>query len=225
MRLLKNTLHHAYRRWRLRRLEFQTGLGDAGWALHGLVRTLRPKLCVEIGSARGWSTSLIALALEENVQGRLLAIDPHNENDWNDLGGPSLAHLKRNLRALRLGHRVDIIARDSISAAPLVPAGVDLVFVDGDHSYEGVRRDWETYQPKLSPWGLFAFHDSLWGHLGDPALLSFQRDDMGVPLFLEELRIAGYPLITLHSGAGLTLVQPHPGGRSLLPRTPRANCN
>lgn len=35
----------------------------------------------------------------------------------------------------------------------------DLIFIDGDHSYEGVRRDFELYQELLSPRGYIVFHD------------------------------------------------------------------
>jgi len=35
----------------------------------------------------------------------------------------------------------------------------DLIFIDGDHSYEGVKRDFELYQELLSPRGYIVFHD------------------------------------------------------------------
>jgi predicted O-methyltransferase YrrM len=38
-----------------------------------------------------------------------------------------------------------------------------LLFIDGDHSYEGVRRDWELYSPLVRPGGLIALHDIVEG--------------------------------------------------------------
>ena len=35
----------------------------------------------------------------------------------------------------------------------------DFIFIDGDHSYDGVRRDFELYKQLLSPRGYIAFHD------------------------------------------------------------------
>jgi predicted O-methyltransferase YrrM len=35
----------------------------------------------------------------------------------------------------------------------------DLIFIDGDHSYKGVKRDFELYQELLSPRGHIIFHD------------------------------------------------------------------
>lgn len=36
---------------------------------------------------------------------------------------------------------------------------VDFIFIDGDHSYEGVRQDFEMYNPFLATNGFMAFHD------------------------------------------------------------------
>jgi predicted O-methyltransferase YrrM len=36
---------------------------------------------------------------------------------------------------------------------------VDLLFIDGDHGYDGVRADFENYAPLVKPGGLIAFHD------------------------------------------------------------------
>ena len=35
----------------------------------------------------------------------------------------------------------------------------DLIFIDGDHSYDGVKRDFELYRELLSPRGFVVFHD------------------------------------------------------------------
>lgn len=36
---------------------------------------------------------------------------------------------------------------------------IDFLFIDGDHRYEGVRRDYELYRDLVRPGGLIAFHD------------------------------------------------------------------
>jgi len=36
----------------------------------------------------------------------------------------------------------------------------DLLFIDGDHSYEGVKQDWVMYSPLVRKGGIVAFHDS-----------------------------------------------------------------
>jgi predicted O-methyltransferase YrrM len=38
---------------------------------------------------------------------------------------------------------------------------IDLLFIDGDHTYEGVKADFEKYLPLVKKGGLIAFHDIL----------------------------------------------------------------
>lgn len=37
---------------------------------------------------------------------------------------------------------------------------VDLIFIDGDHSHEACREDWEVWHPHVSRSGAVAFHDA-----------------------------------------------------------------
>lgn len=39
---------------------------------------------------------------------------------------------------------------------------LDLLFIDGDHSYEAVKADWDAYKALLQPNGVVAFHDYGW---------------------------------------------------------------
>ena len=38
----------------------------------------------------------------------------------------------------------------------ILPSAIDFLFLDGDHSYEGVRRDFENYAPLVRPGGIVA---------------------------------------------------------------------
>lgn len=55
---------------------------------------------------------------------------------------------------------------------------VDVLFIDGDHSYEAVARDWAIYHNLVRPGGLVAFHDSACRLL-----------DYGVARFLDDLSV------------------------------------
>ena len=215
----KHELRMAWKRYVLRSRDISSGLGQSGWLLHGLVRAMRPEVCVEIGSAHGWSTCLIAMALEQNLRGTLYAVDPHIPNDWSDPHpDKSLDTLRGNLKATRLAHRVRIIRKTTAEATSDLPERIDFAFVDGDHSFEGVKTDWEVLLPRLAPWAIVAFHDSLWEvHRGVPVYDEWRSEKMGVPAFLETLRAEGYPLITMDADWGMTLVQAVKGSANLLP--------
>jgi predicted O-methyltransferase YrrM len=215
----KHELRMAWIRYVLRSRKIPSGLGQSGWALYGLVRAMRPDVCVEIGSAHGWSTCLVALALEQNLKGRLYAVDPHLPNDWSDPNpDQSLNALRENLNATGLAHRVEIVRKITCEAAPELPERVDFAFVDGDHSYEGVKTDWEILQPRLGPWSIVVFHDSLWEvHRGVSLYEEWRSEKMGVPAFLENLRKEGYPLVTIDADWGLTMVQGVKGSGAMVP--------
>ena len=60
---------------------------------------------------------------------------------------------------------------------------VDYLFIDGDHSYEGVKSDFEKYSPLVRPGGIVAFHD---------VAIDRKHPEVGVNKFWTELK-AKYP--------------------------------
>lgn len=56
---------------------------------------------------------------------------------------------------------------------------LDLLFIDGDHSYEGVKKDFEMYSPLVRPGGIVAFHD----------IVQVDVPDFGVSRFWEEAKL------------------------------------
>ena len=191
--------------------DFQSGLGDSAWLLYGLARS--PKVCVEIGSARGKSACAVGLALRRNGGGKLYAIDPHRITNWNDTNSvDSLAIITENLRKAGVTEQVEIVRQTSGAAAKGWDKKIDLIFIDGDHSYEGVKADWDLFLPHLNEFGVVVFHDTLWDLRPDPKIA---RADMGVPRFVDDLRAAGYPVITIDQNFGVSLVQPKIGGVKL----------
>jgi len=55
----------------------------------------------------------------------------------------------------------------------------DLLFLDGDHTYEGVAEDFRLWSPHVREGGLIAFHDTV---------VNGTRDEPGVRKFVEELK-------------------------------------
>jgi len=193
--------------------DFASGLGDSAWLLHGLVRSMKPEVCVEIGSARGKSACYIGLALKRNGRGKLYAIDPHTQTNWNDTESVNtISVMTNNIRRDGVTDYVEIVRKTSGDAIVGWASSIDMLFIDGDHSYEGVKADWDRFLPFVRPFGVVVFHDTLWDISPDPR---WQRADMGVPRFVDELRAAGYPAITINRDFGVTLIQPVTGGAKL----------
>jgi hypothetical protein len=52
---------------------------------------------------------------------------------------------------------------------------LDMLFIDGDHSYDGVRNDWEMYSPYVRKGGLVIFHD-IANWMNQPEVVWFWKD-------------------------------------------------
>ena len=55
--------------------------------------------------------------------------------------------------------KTTILKATSLEGVNLVPSNIDLVFIDGDHSYEHVKQDIITWKPKVRSGGLLTGHD------------------------------------------------------------------
>jgi predicted O-methyltransferase YrrM len=208
------------------RVDWHSGLGDAVFVLYSLVRAQHPQVIVEIGSARGRSTCALALACRQNGLGRVYAIDPHTINLWTEIGtaGNTEVFLRARLRDYHLADWCEVITATSAEAARTWSTPIDLLFIDGDHTFEGVRRDFELFRPWLTPNALVVFHDTAWNY--HPALAGTPPGDleeklanMGVPRYLDMLKHEGYQSITLPLAPGLTILDPTPGGFVFCPPT------
>ncbi len=212
------------------RVDWHSGLGDMLFFLYGLVRAKRPQIIVEIGSARGRSTCALALACRQNDYGHVFAIDPHDVNPWTEIGtgGQTEQFLRSRLRDYRLDEWCDVIVQTSREAARGWSRRIDLLFIDGDHSFEGVQSDFELFQPWLAPDSLVLFHDTAWNYhetrLNEPQPgdLREKLEAMGVPRFMELLKQKGYRSVTFAQIPGLTVLDPLPGGFVFCPPTPES---
>ena len=112
---------------------------------------------VEIGSWKGRSTTWLAAGARLAGQ-RVYAVDPHHhsrEYPEAETLDAFLANLARN----GLSDVVDPLVMTSEEAAAHITGPVELLFIDGDHSYEAVRRDAELWLPRLIEGGTVMFHD------------------------------------------------------------------
>jgi predicted O-methyltransferase YrrM len=192
------------------RIAWSSGLGESVNLLYGLVRALEPRVVVEIGSARGKSTCTIALACRQNNQGKVYAIDPHTPTSWSDRGveNDTETFLRARLQEYELEPWCDIIKSTSAEAGRKWDKPIDLLFIDGDHTYHGVKSDFEAFRKWLTPSALVLFHDTLWEH--HPTHPGY-RSDNGVPKYLNELQREGYQSVTISAHPGMTIVYPRKG--------------
>jgi hypothetical protein len=111
---------------------------------------------VEIGVAEGAS----ALAVREVMaaDGTLYLIDPFHLSRFRWLNTQRRAARSAVSRCARA--KVTWIEQFSFDAVRNWNKPIDFLFVDGDHTDEGVIRDWSEWHPFLKSGGRVAFHDA-----------------------------------------------------------------
>ncbi len=144
---------------------------QAGLLLHALVQNIAPRTVVETGTYLSVSTHWIAAALRSLAPGaHLWSFDTFDALEWKHpgalaaLGAPSQrAFVEGALGRAGLREIVTLTAGDSsagIAAAPLRECGVQLAFLDADHTPAGVTRDLRAVEPWLDIGGYLVLHDT-----------------------------------------------------------------
>jgi MMP 1-O-methyltransferase len=121
---------------------------------------------VEIGSWKGRSTTWLAHGAR--IHGaRVYAIDPHRHSR-EDPEARTLDEFLENLDRAGIRDAVEPLVMTSAEAVDIVTRPVELLFVDGDHSVEGARRDAQLWLPRVMPGGTVMFHDVATSGYGGP---------------------------------------------------------
>lgn len=127
-----------------------------------LASEVAPDACiVEVGSHRGRSTAALALGANGAP---VYAIEPHEEFQGmygKEFGPEDRRAFFENMLRLGVVEKVRLVNLSSEVASKGWTRAIGLLWIDGDHSPEGVRRDFESWQPFLRPGGVVAFHDAL----------------------------------------------------------------
>ena len=113
---------------------------------------------LEIGSYLGASTAFLGFAALQRA-GYVHAVDPWTNDAMGAEGGrDTWAEFHRNTESFRhyiVTHRG--VSADVHSREGAIPC--ELLFIDGDHSYEAVVTDLRCWLPSLKPGGVLAMHD------------------------------------------------------------------
>lgn len=130
---------------------------DEAALLYRLARGIEAGPVAEIGRFKGGSTVVFASALREGVE--LWSYDLHVALR-PDMSGEQLdRELDDALQRLGVRHKVQLLVGDSRTVDP-PPAPLELLFVDGDHSYEGAKADFDRWSAFVRTGGHLLFHDA-----------------------------------------------------------------
>jgi predicted O-methyltransferase YrrM len=131
---------------------------DEAALLYRLARDAQDGPFVEIGRFKGGSTLITASALPDGVE--LWSYDLHVALRPDMPGDQLDAELRAALERYGLAGKVHLEVADSRKVEP--PSDrIEVLFIDGDHSYEGAKADFDRWSALVRPGGQLLFHDAV----------------------------------------------------------------
>ncbi len=184
-------------------LTFPSRLSPSAWTGHVpfamfLVDLLRPKVLVELGTYYGVSYCAFCQAVSElGISTHCYAIDTWEGDPQSGFYGPQvLADLRAHHDPLYGGFSRLIQGTFDEAADHFEDRSVDLLHIDGFHTYEEVKRDYERWITKMSDRGVILFHD-----------INVREKDFGVWKFWEECKLKHPYFEFIHAhGLGVLVV-------------------
>jgi cephalosporin hydroxylase len=125
-----------------------------------LLQAEPPRLALEIGTAQGgvfWLLCRVATADATLISLDLPPDERHSGGERTAIDLPAMRKQGQTIHVVH-GSSHEASTLDRIVAI-LAGRQLDLLFIDGDHTYDGVRMDYEMYAPLVRPGRTIAFHD------------------------------------------------------------------
>ncbi len=183
------------------KFEYEAIFQDTGWPWSGhknfaydFVRNFKPKTIVELGTHKGtslWSFAQAAKDGELDIE--ISAVDTwQGEEHAGFYGEEIFDEVKKIKETFYPKIKINLLRKTFDEAvSEFKDKSIDLLHIDGLHTYEAVKHDFETWLPKVEEDGAIMFHD-----------IFVSKGDFGVYKLWEELR-KKYDGIEFHHSFGL----------------------
>jgi cephalosporin hydroxylase len=156
-------------------------VGSEFKALLQLLHERRPQNILEIGTANGGTLYLFTKAAAADAT--LVSVDLKIKNE------KLFSSFNRKQQKVILVEGDSTASEVKRKVREIFGNGLDFLFIDGDHSYEGVKADFQNYFPHVKPGGIVAFHDIVESYDTRFGLLT-EGWAGGVPQFWNEIKKA-----------------------------------
>ena len=146
-------------------------MGD-GLLVYSFIQFIRAKTCVCIGSGGGFIPRIMTQSRKDMWEMGIFGGNP--DVSWGDIGCTYVVDANNGI-----GGKSDIGDEESFFRKHFHPRviletserafydffirqgiRIDYLHIDGDHSYEGVKRDFELYSTIMNPNGIISIHDT-----------------------------------------------------------------
>jgi len=121
---------------------------ERGILIYALITKFKITSFLEVGFGRGYSTFCAAKAMTDlGLNGKIMTIDPNfNEEFLNNL---------TNVFPSEWFEKIKFMRGKSEDALEKINEKFDMVYIDGDHTYDAVKKDWELTKDKYNKFLLF----------------------------------------------------------------------
>lgn len=120
---------------------------ERGILIYSLIKKYNVKSFLEIGFGRGYGTFCAAMAMHENGGGKIVTVDPNFDKSYLDDLSKSLPAAWFNMIRFAGGKSVDYLSSNNEK--------FDFIYIDGDHTYEATKKDWEMCRERYNKILLF----------------------------------------------------------------------
>lgn len=176
-------------------LDVPSGWTDLVPALGALMAIIRPRRFVELGTHNGMSYfSACNFSKVLGIHAECIAVDSWVGDEHAGIHDSKVFfEFKENLRSTN-PEQIYVHTYFDEAAHIFENESIDLLHIDGFHSYDSVRHDFDTWRGKLSDRGIVMFHD-----------INVHERAFGVWRFWNELKVT-YPCFEFGHGHGLGIV-------------------
>jgi len=188
-------------RFEPKRMVFSTWVDHLPFA-YDLVAAIRPKLIVELGVYNGLSFFTFCQSMvEHDIDGVAYGVDcwegdehtdAYDDSIYTEVSEHAREHYRGNTYLLRMFFNEALQHFNESS--------LDLLHIDGLHTYEAVKEDFTNWYPKVKPGGIILFHDVM-----------AKIKDFGAWRYFEELETQFENVFKFNHGFGLGVIR-KPGG-------------
>lgn len=142
---------------------------ESHWLLR-IPKVIGDGVYVELGTLKGRSAGLLSATMrDEGLDARLITVDifdrrgvsPTLRKDGDSRAEVNFASVKQAFETTGLSGYVQIVKSTTVDASKkFSDLRCDFLFIDANHSYDGVKADFDTWSCKLKQDAILSFHDS-----------------------------------------------------------------
>lgn len=135
-----------------------------GFIHASFINTLKPERVLCIGSRKGFIPAICALACKYNMKGQVDFVDAgkdkNDDGNWGGIGFWKKNNPNQHFSIFEINkYLTTYIMTSQQFANKYKKRKYEYIYIDGNHSYEGVKLDYNLFWTRLSSGGIMVFHD------------------------------------------------------------------